>query len=106
MFDGGDFAVDTYPLRAMCDIYLNFHKRNPKINCIFNLGNTELEECFINKTKAFEGVPDILKQFSKNGINLVNATIFKVLSDTDEIKDFVKPYITLEDTVDGETKKY
>ncbi len=106
LLDGGDFAGDTYStLQPMCDIYLNFHKRNPQINCIFNLGNTELEECFINKNEAFDGVPDILKKFKANGINLVNATIFNVLSDTDEIKDYIKPYITVQDTVDGESKK-
>lgn len=105
LLEGGDFSGDTYPLKTMCDIYLNFHRRNPQINCIFNLGNAELEEGFINKNKTFEKCPEALKKLSENGINVVNATFFKVFPNTNRIYDFIKPYMTIEDVVDGEKKK-
>lgn len=105
LLDCGDFFGDTFPLKEMSEIYLNFHKNNPKINFVFNLGNVELEECLIKNNPKKEKYLKIFKNFSDEGIKLVNATACKTFRDLDKIKGIIEPYITLEDVVDNEKKK-
>lgn len=105
LLDCGDFLGDMFSLEEQAEIYLNFHKNNPKINLIFNLGNVELEGKLMKKDKNGEDGANVLKNFSKNGIHIVNATAYNTLENTEEIKDFIKPYIMAEDIVDGQKKK-
>lgn len=105
LLDGGDFMGDNYPLKTMSEMYLKFHQNNPDINFIFNLGNVELEGWFIDKVKLLEDCGNILKEFNDKGINIVNATLYKLAEENDSAKDFIKPYIVADDIVNGKPKK-
>ncbi len=105
LLDCGDFLGDIFSLEQQAEIYLNFHKNNPKINLIFNLGNVELEGKLMKKDVNGKDGADILKRFSKNGINIVNATAYSMFENSEEIKDFIKPYIIVEDIVNEQKKK-
>ncbi|CCY63298.1 5'-Nucleotidase domain protein [Clostridium sp. CAG:967] len=105
LLDGGDFMGDNYPLKTMSDMYLKFRQNNPNINFIFNLGNVELEGWFMYNHKSLSECGNILKNFNDKGIKIVNATIYKLAEENDSVKDYIKPYIMLDDIVDGEHKK-
>lgn len=105
LLDGGDFMGDNYPLKTMSDMYLKFSQNNPEINFIFNLGNVELEGWFIHNHESLTECGDILKKFNDKGIKIVNATIYKLAQENDAIKDFIKPYIIVDDIVNGEHKR-
>lgn len=96
---------DNYPLKTMSDMYLKFRQNNPEINFIFNLGNVELEGWFIHNHESLTECGDILKKFNDKGIKIVNATIYKLAQENDAVKDFIKPYIIVDDIVNGEHKR-
>lgn len=105
VIDGGDFCGDNYPMSTTVQMYLKFKENNPNAKMVFNLGNTELEAWYLTRQDFVADCGDVLKQFAKNGINIVNATLYKVSEKNDEVRNYVKPYIVLDDIVDGKKQK-
>lgn len=103
--DCGDFLGENYTFSSIADVYSTFQKRNPNINCVFNLGNYDLS--------AFLGsgplVPyekqsqDIIKKMADSGIQFVSASYCLGVEDLKEQginipkNDAIKPYTVLDD---------
>ncbi len=113
LLDCGDFSGDTYSLKSVGDVYSKFQKRNPKITCVFNLGNYDIDPLF--NTGALLGqkdeVKNTLQKMSDSGINIVSASYCRSIKDfKKEGKPFeklncIKPYVVLNDITDGKNSK-
>lgn len=113
LLDCGDFTGDSYSFKSIADMYTTFQKRNPDVTCVFNLGNYDidplLDEGALLEHK--EEIKDMLQEMADGGINIISASYCEAVeklkkegAEIDEL-EFIKPYIILDDIVDGKRQE-
>lgn len=101
LIDGGDFMGDTCSVDVVADLYVEFKKQNPHINCVFNFGN--LEFIFLMRNNEFFN--KITKKMQDAGINIVSSQMDIVNEKYGTNTPYVKPYAIVEDEVEGKVQK-
>ncbi len=109
LLDCGDFTGVSYSFKSISDMFIAFKKRNPDITCIFNLGNYDIDPLLNDGLLLChkDEIKKLLKDMTDNGINIVSASYYEIVKrqkeggdDIDKL-DFIKPYMLVDDVVDG-----
>lgn len=113
LLDCGDFTGDSYSFKSIADMYVIFQKRNPGVTCVFNLGNYDIDP-LLNTGALIEHkdeIKNMLQRMADSGINIVSTSYCEAIdnlkrkgADIDRL-DFIKPYIVLDDIVEGKKQK-
>jgi len=111
--DGGDFFGESYQIESIGKIYSTFQKRNPDVTTVFNLGNYDISALLGWGVLARyeEPMVELFEKMSDSGINFVSATYCLAADERENMGfkihrfDNIKPYMILNDTVNGRPQK-
>lgn len=102
LLNAGDLFGGVYSRDLMADLYLQFKKSHPNVEVVMTIGNNDfisVQDKYApknpnDKRSPIEFYKDTIRNFEKNGINVVCANVKD--KNTGKCPDWIKPYTVVE----------